>query len=693
MFNKGFLLIEIGCEELPINKLKYINVNFKKYFKYQLKKYNFLFDKIKVFVSIRRISCLVKNLSFYQNFKNKYKIIKGPKIKISKNYIFVNKNLINWSNKIGLSIKKIKYIKKNSIKNFYFKRKNKINSIEKLISIILKNTFLYILKNNKSMSWGKGKYYFFRPIINIVIMFNKKIFYTKIFGIISNNIILCNKFIYNKNIFLNDSKKYIYNLLNYCKVIINFKDRKKKIINILYKISFKKNIYFIYKISYLDKIVSMIEWPFGILCNFDSSFLFLPKELIIFVIEKRFGFVSFNKKKELMNKFVIIIDMETNNDNKIKYGYKNVIESELNEIKYLFLKDRELYLISYLHKLKNIIFHKKIGNFLDKIKRILFLSKNILIYLNNFNINENYLYYIILLIKCDLATNLCKYYNNFKGIIGMYYALLEGKSIKTSLIIKNHYNITNNNDIYSSLIFLIDKIDDLIGIFILYNFKLLKCKNDPYGIRKLSFLIIKIILNKKFYINFYNILKFYIFLFKNKYNLKKYNILIILSFLNKRFWNYLLKLKYSKKIIFSFLKCNNKFNFLDIKNRIDTIMIYYNNKIFNIFINVYKRINNFLIKNKNDNLFFFNINFLIEKEEIVLYKYILFLKKKYKVFFLNHNYVKLMKYFFVSIKKINIFLNNIKINVDNNNFKLNRLYLLNKLCCIFNKFCDFSFFY
>ncbi len=689
---KGILLIELISEELPINKLKYININFKKYIKYNLIKYNFLFSKIKVFVTIRRISCLVYNLSYNQYFKNKYKIIKGPKIKISKINIFNNNKLINWCKNINLSIKDIKYIKKSNLKCFFFKKKNKVSNIKKLILIILKNVFFNLLKNNKTIICEENKYFFFRPINNIIIMFNNKILDIEIFNIKSNNILFGHKFINNnKNIILNNANDYIKNLFKFCKVIIDYKYRKIRILNIIKNISIKKKLLFFLKNKYLKKIISMIEWPVGILCNFDKNFLFLPKDLITFIIEKYYGIILFNKKNILTNNFIIILDMKSNNYNVIIKGYENVINSELNEAKNFFIKDRKFCLISYLSKLKNIIFYKKIGTFLDKVTRILFLSKKFLYYLNYLNININFLNHVILLVKCDLATNLCKYYSNLKGIIGMHYSLLDGESSNISLIIKEHYNVDNNN-IYSSIIFLVDKIDTLVSIFILYNFIYLEKKNDPYGLRKLSFLIIDKILNSNFYINIYNIISFSIFLFKKK-KINKKKILIILNFINIRFMNYLNKLKISKNVIYSLLKKKKIYDFLDIKNRIDIILKYKNKEIFIKFINLYKRVNNLLKKYCNFNIKKFDINFLIKEKEITLYKYILYLYKKNKFLYINHNYDKLIKYFFISVKKINNFLNFVKIDVKNKNVKSNRIFLLKNINFLFNKFSNFKYYY
>ncbi len=694
MFNNGILLIEICTEELSVKILKKINKIFKNYLSYELKKNYFFYSKIKIFTTLRKLACLIYNFNYYQKLKKKYKIIYGPSLNLNKNNLnfFNNKKILRWINKFKLNINKINFINNNGIKKFFFKKKILPKSIDSLICKILNNVFIYLIKNFRSMKWGINKFIFFMPVTNIIVMFNDFIIKLKIFGIKSNNILLGHRFIGNKNIILKHANNYIYDLFKYGKIIVDYNYRKNKILKILNKISIKFNFFFNYSNSFFEKIVLMSEWPTYIICKFNKKFLSLPKEFIIFILEKNYCFSIFDSNDNLLNNFIVIINIEVNDYTNIIKGYEKNIESKLNDINFLFLKDRKFNLISYLPRLKYIIFYEKLGSYFDKIKRILFLSKNIYKY---FNINLNIINYIILFLKCDLSTHLYRKYPKLNGIIGMNYALLDGINSKIALIIKNHYIFFkfNNfilNDIYCIFIILIDKIDTLVGISIINNFVFLKNSNDPYGLKNISFCIINVILSNKIYINLYKIVKYSIFSFLNFFD--KYNILCILKFIINRFISILISLGYKKNIIKSIINLNY-FNLFDIKNRLDLIINIKNSNNFKKLVNINKRINNILLKfNISENIKF-NKLFIIKNEEFILYKYIFFLKKKINYYFIKYNYLKLMKHFFISIKKIKNFFKFVKINVNNINVKNNRLFLLKEISKIFKMFIDLSYYY
>ncbi len=699
MYKNGTLLIEIGTEELPIDNLKKLGKDFVYYLSLELKKKFFLYSDISFYITLRRISCLVYNISYNQIINEKYNIIYGPKISIYDNeYIGnINKKVYFWIKNIGINHNMISYIKCKKKKIFFYKKKIIIRNINFFINNILKNTLFFLKKKRKLMRWGKNNYSFIRPVNNLVVMYDSIILDVNIFGIKSKNILFGHRFIGKKNILLNNANNYINFLLNYGKVIVDYYFRKSIIINSLKNISLKNNFCFFYKKKFLNKIVSMLEWPVLILSKFNKKFLFLPKELLDFVIKETNCFSIYDKKGNLLNYFVIVLNIEINSLNYIflKNDYIKIINSKLKNISFFFNKDRKFSLISYLPKLKNIIFHDKLGTYFDKIKRMLFLSKKMFIYLNYLNIKNSILSYSILLIKCDLATSLYKEYNDLKGIIGMYYSLLDKEFYKISFIIRDHYypNFCNDIisvDIYSNIISLIDKLDTLIGISLLNNSFYIKKNNDPYALRRLSLLIVKIILNSKFYFNLYKVIKYNIYLYKKNFNKEK--IIYIIKFIFKRSINIFLELGYRKKIINSFINLNI-FDFLDIKSRMDSVKYFYRNEKFIMLVNVNKRINNIILKFNFLKLFKINSFYFLNSIEIKLYKYILWLEKKSLNCFLNKNYNKLLLYFFMSISRVENFFCKIKINVNNDNIKNNRLSLLKKLSLLFLKFIDFSYYY
>ncbi len=693
MFKYGFLLIELNTEELPLKNLKNISKNFLSYFLYEFNKKFFFCSAYSYYYTTRKLSCVFENFNFYQNFNKKYIFIYGPKINITEKINFFKNPLLSWIKKKNINYKKVQYIESKNKRFFFIKKKQIIKDINFFINDIFNNVLSKLIKNFNVMRWGLKNFVFIRPITNIIVMFNKDVLNVNYLDLKSNNILLGHRFIGKNNIILDHARKYILFLEKYGKIIIDHNVRRRKILYLLNKISDRKNFSLNYTNIFLNNIISMIEWPFLMLCKFNKKFLFLPKELLIYIIESIYSFPIFNIKGNLLNYFIIINNLEFKHiDYKnVKNDYERVIECKLLDIELLFLQDRNLPLIGYLSKLKDIVFYNKLGNMLDKTRRLLYLSKELFnILKKNNDIDCHILFHAVLLSKCDLSTALCKEYTNMKGIIGMYYSWLDYKNFDLSLSIKNHYYPKYSGDfvptdIYSSVISLIDKLDTLVGIFLLSKFK---NTGDPYALRRLSISILNIIILNNFYINLYKLIKFNIYLFRNKKVCNK-NILNIIKFIFKRSVNYFLNLGFEKKFINSVINLKI-FNFLDLKLRLETIWKVKNLKYFSLFLNLIKRIRNILLKEKYlYNKEKINFSYLKYNEEINLYKYIIFLKKKKKYIFSNYKYLKLINYFFVSIKKVEEFFSVVRINVSNINIKINRLNLIYKLNMIFLEFVDF----
>ncbi len=698
---KGNLLIEIGTEELPINGLKYIGKDFIKYISEFLNKYYFYYSKIDYFVSLRRISCLIYNLNYYQKLNCNYIKIYSPYILVDLfNYNILYKKILLWCKKNNFKKSRLKY---DDIKNkrfFYIKKKiKKIN-----ISIFIKKFFIKILYklqiNHSFMKWGNDNLFFIRPVNNLCIVFNDKIIKIKLFNIKSNNIINGHKFILNnKNIIVNNSINYVNLLYNFGKVIIEYKKRREILLKKIKKVLLKKILFINFKRKIFNKIIYMTEWPVVLISKFDSKFLCLPNKLINLIIEKQYCLCTFNNNNKLTNNFIIIIDIKLKCYKNILLGYSRIINSKLNDSCFLFLNDRKKFLINYLPKLKKIIFHKTVGNFLIKIKRLLFLTNKISSKLN-LNINLNILNDSVLLCKCDLATSLYKEFNKLKGFIGMYYLILDNKfNNNIPLIIKEHYyprfiNDKISKNIYSNIISLSDKLDTLIGISLIKDFYYLNKSNDPYGLRRLSLSIIRIILTNKFNLNLLNIIKYSLLLFElnNFYNIK--NINLINNFIFKRCIVYFIKLGYKKILINSFIKIK-LFDILDIKNRMDFIINfkYKNINDFKYIVYVNKRLKNIFNFNVI-NYKFIEINNFFLKDDLLLYKNFKKFSKYINVLILNKNYKFLFKIYLKLSFKINNFLNRNKIYLKKNiNLTNIRISLLNNIFLLFLKFMDFTYFY
>ncbi len=664
MIKNNFLLIEIIVEELPSIYVCKLQNNFSKIKKKKLNSSLFIYSNIEFYVSLRRISFIISNVKY-------------------KNELY----LLNIDEEKSFTD----------------------------ICTFVKNFLLFFLtklvKDFVLFKWGDFNFKFLRPMKNIIILFNDKLIDLNIFNLISTDISYGNKFIGCPRVIINHVQNYVSYLYDYGKIILSFNDRKNKIIRFLKVLSLRKKYIFRYSDLFLNMISSMVEYPVFIISKFSSKFLFIPRKLLLYVIEDLYKcFPIFDNKCNLTNYFLIVSEVNEHVFLDVKFNYRRNIEYKLFNINNLYLNDRKISLFSYLLKLKNIVFYDNLGTLYDKVRRLKILSMKVFKLLNK-EYDFNILNRSISLIKCDLVTSLCKEYMNFKGIIGMYYALLDKELLDISLIIKEHYYPRNFNDImpssfYGKVISLCDKLDTVVGL-LLGNFYLydknhifeykLKNSNDLYGIKKLSSIILKIILFNKFDLNLFFLVKFSVFLFKimfkkNKYKFDYFNY--IFNFFYKRLFNYFIRLGYEKNIVNSFMNLNI-FNILDINNRIIFINKIKNSNKFFSLLNISKRIKNILYKKSKfillkDN---FNILYLKKKEEIILYNYLFILNKKIKQYYLDLNCGELINFMLLSLNKVENFFDNVKINSNNDLLRNNRLCLLSYLDKLFLKFIDFSVFY
>ncbi len=690
---KGILLIEIGTEELPINNLKKIGKDFIKYLSDVLKNNYFIFKNINYFISLSKLSCIIKNLNYFQNITEKYKKIIGPNILIKDLNSNKYEKILFWCNKNNINIKKLKFKDYLNKRYFFYLKKNKPKNIKNVIKNFLKIVLFKLKINRISMRWNLNNYSFLRPINNLIIMFDKKIIFIKLLGIKSNNITISHTCLHNKCIIIDDANKYVNLLRNKGKIIIDYNERKILIIKILKKIVLKFNLFLNYSKNFLIKIISNTEWPVLFVSKFDNKYLYLPTKLIKYILNEQNCFYTFDKNGNISNYFIIVLDGYFKSIKNIINWYNNVIESKLNDAYYLFIYDIKKPLISYLSNLNYIIFHKKIGNVLTKVTRLLFLSKLLCKYLIIDDLNL--LFKSIILCKCDLSTLLCREFNHLKGYIGMYYLSLENnKYNNVALIIKDHYKPRYNNDnisdnLYSCVISLCDKIDTIVSLACINNCIYFKKSNDPFGVRRLSLSIIRIILYKNIDIDLYKIIEYSFFLFKKK--IKLLNINIVSLFILKRFFKYLEKNKYYTIYVSGFIKLPI-FNILEIKNRILFLINYKNNNLydFNNLIIFYKRLKNIININTKLN---FDIKNLIFKYDIKLFNYLNKFRNKINYCIKNKIYNLLFKLFIKYSVIINNYLNNVKVNDENIIIKNNRIFILRNFYEIYLKFIDFSCFF
>ena len=614
--------------------------------------------------------------------------IKGPNINAPEVALegFIRSNNIS---------KKDLFKKKTDKGEFFFlktksKKFNTHSLLEEFVPLVL-----HKIQWKKSMNWGEFDLNWGRPLKSILAVFDKKKLTFNFHHLTSSNSTFIDKeYEENKKIFF-DFKEY-NNFFKKLNIVIDHEQRKSFIEKKLNEISNKKNIKIENNPMLLDEVVDLTDQPNVILCEFDRKFLNIPKEILIITMQHHQKyFPTFDKKGNITNEFLVVTNKK---DTKgfIKLGNERVVEARLSDAEFFWNKDKSQNLVKRVSKLKSMNYFKGLGTYFDKVQRMRklggMLSDELLISKEKVELSAS-------ICKVDLVSELVGEFPELQGIMGGYFADVQGFEKDISLAISEQYLPAGLNSKvprkpYSIAISLADKIDTLVGFFGI-NQKPTSSK-DPFALRRLALGIIKtIVVNEKDFkirdlISYSSSL--YLdqgFEFENK-------------FLQKELSNFLMdRLKFymkEEKIRHDIIQASTHSLNLD-----QSVVIFVKGKTLNKIINkpdgidlisIYKRASNILDNElKSNKLDLSNTTdpgiFKTELEKN-LFKKITELRKYFQSINKDENFEQSLSNLAETKKVVFDFFDNVIVNDKDPTIKKNRLELIQMLCKTFDNYVNFS---
>jgi glycyl-tRNA synthetase beta chain len=678
--------LELFSEEIPSSLQKNLREDllgsFDKFFNERFISYK----KGSSFSTPNRLIILFEGLQKQVVLKSEE--IKGPNINAPEIALegFIRSNNISKNDLYKKTIEKKEF--------FFFKTKlKKLNTHELLEEFIPKT--LEKIQWKKSMKWGNYNLKWGRPLKSVLAIYDKKKLIFNFHHLCSSNTTFIDKeFEENKKIFTN-FKDY-NNFFKKLNITIDQELRKNLIEKKFNEILTKKNITIEKNPRLLDEVVDLTDQPNVLLCEFDRKFLNIPKEILIITMQNHQKyFPTFDNKGNITNEFLVV----TNKQDKkgfIKLGNERVVEARLSDAEFFWFKDKSQNLVKKVSKLKSMNYFKGLGTYFDKVQRMRklggMLSDELLISKDKVELSAS-------VCKVDLVSELVGEFPELQGIMGGYFAEVQGFEKDVSLAISEQYlPIGPESKIpkkpYSIALSLADKIDTLVGFFGI-NQKPTSSK-DPYALRRLALGIIRIIAQNKKDFKIRDLISYSSSLYADQ-GFKFEN-----KFLQKELSEFLMeRLKFfmkEEKIRHDIIQASaNSFN-------LDHIVVIFGkakslNKIIRKqngidLISSYKRASNILeseLKNQKIELSnstdpgIFKTDF--EKN---LFKKINELGKYFNSINKDENFEKSLTYLADSKKVVFDFFDNVIVNEEDTNIKKNRLELIQMLCKTFDNYVNFS---
>ena len=593
-------------------------------------------------------------------------------------------------------IEKKDLLKKKTEKGEFYFYKTKSKSLK--TNDLLMEFVPKLLENYKwkrSMKWGEYDLIWGRPLKSILTVFDRKVVNFEFHHLSSSNSTYIDTDFEEKKRVFTDFKSYE----KYFKkqgILIDQNKRAELIKKEFSKILNKRKLIIERNFKLFDEVINLVDNPNVLLCSFDKKFLSIPKEILTLTMQSHQKyFPVFNDKNEITNEFLIVANKK---DQKglIKIGNERVVEARLSDAEFFWNKDKTQNLVKKVSELKVMNFFKGLGTYFDKVQRMRklggMISDELLISKEKVELSAS-------ISKTDLTSDLVGEFPELQGIMGGYFSTHQGFDKDISQALTEQYlpvGIDSNypKKPFSIALSITDKIDTLVGFFGI-NEKPTSSK-DPFALRRIALGIIRTIIENKKDFRVNDLLVYSSSLYEDQghsftnQNLQKE----LYNFLKDRFKYYMKEKQIRLDIIdasISSFSCNKLFSSFEKAKSLNKII---NNHVGLDITSSFKRASNILESEMK------NVEFEITNTtdpgifktdfEKNLYKKINEIKNYYSNINNDENYEYSLSILAGAKKEVFEFLDNVKVNEENETLRKNRLELINMLCKTFQNFINFQ---
>ena len=674
------LLLEIYGEEIPELSQIEAEKRFLEIFNNFFIENHISFEEISTYSTSRRIVIFVKKLP--DVIRGEQRIIRGPSVLANE------KAIDGFLKSHEISSRKKLYVQAIKSKRYYFyKKKVKDKNINQILSQFLPHC-LSDFNWKKSMRWSNFREKWIRPIKNILCILDNKIIPFKFSGIESSNATIGNYYYSTKKIrcksFEDYKKKLEKNL-----VIISNRERAEIVKEKLKKKVTSLSLKFNFSDEFIQNISRLVELPNIFFGSFDKKFFSMPEEFLVTVISGQQNYFSFKDYKgNLSNVFAFVSNHSRDIKSEIKRGNERVLKARFEDALFYIKEDLQIKLEDRLEMLKKITYFEGLGSLYDKSQRI----SNLGCYLKekfNFSFEDTF-NRIFLISKCDLTTEMVKEFTSLQGVVGSFYSKSQGYKKPESDAIIEQYKPISSNDFcpkseLSICLSLANKIDDIVGAFLIG--KKPTGSKDPFGLRRNALGIIRILIENKIDFNLFKFLNYSSSLYLVESVKKKHILDEIITFINVRMVVHFQSLGITQDFIKSVIKID-EFNPHIIFYKCQTLISFMNKKEGQKFVAAYKRIDS-ILKNSalKNNIRKSELNDNYEKK---LYEKVNEIEHKIEKLNLNKNLEEGLNHISELTPLVNLFFENVKVNIDDKFKKENRLALLKFTKSTLDQLCDFS---
>ncbi|MDY6978310.1 MAG: glycine--tRNA ligase subunit beta [Pseudomonadota bacterium] len=490
------LLIEIGTEELPPRALQTLCNAFAEGVRHGLQENHLGSPDIHQYATPRRLALLIKALP--TSTPDRTIEQHGPPVSAAfDDEGQPTKAAQGFARKCGVSVEELQNEETDKGSRLVYRATRPGEPTARFIPEIVRQA-LDKLPIPKRMRWGDLDAWFVRPVHWVVLLFGDEVIEAEILSVGSARETRGHRFHHPDPIYIPAPAEYEVLLESEGKVIADFERRRTAVRAQIEQAATQHKANAVIDEALLDEVTAMVEWPVAVTGRFDERFLDVPQEALISTMktnQKYFHLVD--DKGQLLPLFITISNIESKQPEQVQQGNERVIRPRFADAEFFWQQDRQIPLIQRLDSLKSVVFQKKLGTLYDKTRRVEKLAGSIAKQLGG---DKQLAIRAAQLCKCDLMTEMVGEFPELQGIMGRYYAGLDGEQPQVTRALDEYYKPRFAGDdlpgeVTGQALALADRIDTLVGIFAIGQIP--TGDKDPFALRRAALGVLRILIEQQ----------------------------------------------------------------------------------------------------------------------------------------------------------------------------------------------------
>lgn len=488
------LLIELLTEELPPKALEKLAASFAQTIGDELKKMQFApaDAEATVYASPRRLAVQLANVAALQPDQKIAR--KGPAVTAGFKDGQPTPALAGFARSCGVEVSALSTMSDGKQDVYAYESVKQGQPLAAVLADVVALA-LKKLPAPKLMRWGSLDVQFVRPVHGLIMLHGDAVVPGEVLGLQSGQSTRGHRFLSEGEVTVANADAYARTLHESGKVVASFDARRELIRHKLTEAAARLNATIAAPEALFDEVTGLVEWPVVLEAGFEAEFLRVPQECLILTMQQNQKyFPLLDASGKLMNRFLLVSNLETADPSFIVGGNERVLRARLSDAKFFFEQDQKARLDSRLPRLANVVYHNKIGSQLERVERLQSIAGAIA---HELGADAALAARAAYLAKADLVSDMVGEFPELQGVMGMYYAQHDGEHAEVAAAIEGHYHPRFAGDTLpegkiATAVALADKLETIVGI---WGIGLIPTGDkDPFALRRAALGVVRMAL-------------------------------------------------------------------------------------------------------------------------------------------------------------------------------------------------------